>query len=206
MAPFTVLHVCVGNICRSPMAERLLVLALRELVGDDLDDRYLSHGAGTGSWHVGEEMNPPAARQVIARGGDPGGFAARRVSGDLVDMSDLVLCATGEQVAYVLDLRPDADHRTFTLREFGRLLGTVDLDRLPAVGDCALTAYDRGLALVAEVDRARHDRGVRLAAGRGDDLADPWGMPDVEFSRVADQIQETVIPLAAALAGAKAVV
>jgi protein-tyrosine phosphatase len=28
--PFTVLHVCMGNICRSPMAERLLALAVRE--------------------------------------------------------------------------------------------------------------------------------------------------------------------------------
>ena len=30
MPPFTVLHVCMGNICRSPMAERLLALAVRE--------------------------------------------------------------------------------------------------------------------------------------------------------------------------------
>ena len=30
MAPFTVLHVCMGNICRSPMAERLLSRAVRD--------------------------------------------------------------------------------------------------------------------------------------------------------------------------------
>ena len=57
---FAVLHVCMGNICRSPLAERLLHLALRKHVGDRVDEEYLSHGAGTGGWHVGEGMNPPA--------------------------------------------------------------------------------------------------------------------------------------------------
>ncbi len=131
MRPFTVLHVCVGNICRSPMAERLFTLALRREVGDRVDDLYLSHGAGTGPWHVGEPMNPPAGRQVTLRGGDPGGFRARQVTGDLIAMSDLVLCATAEQVSYVLGLRPDAEARTFVLGEFGRLLADVKVPDRP---------------------------------------------------------------------------
>ena len=68
MSVFTVLHVCVGNICRSPMAERLLVHALRSHVGDRVDEVLRSHGAGTGSWHVGEAMNPPAAAELRRRG------------------------------------------------------------------------------------------------------------------------------------------
>ena len=109
MAPFAILHVCVGNICRSPMAERLLVLALRRHVGDRVDELYLSHGGGTGTWHLGEPMNPPAARQVRQRGGDPSGFRARHVDGAMVDSSDLILCATVDQVRYVLELRPSHD-------------------------------------------------------------------------------------------------
>ena len=89
MPPFTVLHVCVGNICRSPMAERLLALALRRRVGDGVEKLYLSHGAGTGAWHVGEPMNAPAARELFNRGADNAGFRARRIGGDLIDMSDL---------------------------------------------------------------------------------------------------------------------
>src|SRR5262245_30250718 len=103
MAPFTVLNVCVGNICRSPMAERLLVHALRERIGDRADELYHSHGAGTGSWHVGEPMNSPAARELQARGCDAGGFTARRLRADMIDASDLILCATSEQVDHVLD-------------------------------------------------------------------------------------------------------
>ncbi|MFS8498965.1 MAG: phosphotyrosine protein phosphatase, partial [Micromonosporaceae bacterium] len=53
MPPFTVLHVCMGNICRSPMAERLLRAAVAELAGlpqDEADALVHSHSAGTGGW------------------------------------------------------------------------------------------------------------------------------------------------------------
>jgi protein-tyrosine phosphatase len=176
------------------MAERLLTLALREQVGDRVNDLYLSHGAGTGTWHVGEPMNPPAARQVTRRGGDPSGFRARKVSGDLIDLSDLVLCATAEQVSYVLGLRPDAQARTFVLGEFGRLLADIKLPLSDAALDTN-SARARGVALIGAVDAARQG----AASWPGDDLDDPWGMADSEFARVADEIERTVVPLALAL-------
>lgn len=208
MPPFTVLHVCVGNICRSPMAERLFALALRKRVGDRVDELYLSHGAGTGAWHVGEPMNAPAARQLLLRGCDADGFRARKVSGRMIDSADLILCATSEQVRYVLDLRFDAAHRTFVLGEFGRLLAGLDLGMLPPNDGSPASAYDRGIALVVAVDAARGGGAVwgsdgeqRIPPRRRDDLADPWGMADHEFARVADEIEATVVPLAAALVG-----
>ncbi len=201
MPPFTILHVCVGNICRSPMAERLLAYRLRKRLGDAVVSRYLSHGAGTGSWHVGQAMSDGAARIIADRGGDPAGFLARRVSGDLIDMSDLVLTATSEQVEYVLDLRPEAEARTFVLGEFGRLLAGVDLSCLPPA-DSDATAYARAVVLVALVDEARSDgRGGRLPSTGVDNLPDPYGMPDREFARTADRIEVTVVPLADALTG-----
>lgn len=186
MGPFIVLHVCMGNICRSPMAERLLALEV-SAVADDV----LSHSAGTGGWHEGEEMNPPAARQVVARGGDIGGFTARKLRAEHIDSADLILTATADQSEYVTALRPDAEHRTFVLGEFGRLLKGVDTSALPSSG------YERGVALVRAV--------AMLRAGhppvRGDDLDDPWGRGDKVFGRVADEIQETIIPLGKILTG-----
>jgi protein-tyrosine phosphatase len=208
MPPFTVFHVCVGNICRSPMAERLLVLELRRRLGARADEHVLSHGAGTGSWHVGEPMNAPAARQVRLRGGDPDGFRARRMTTAMIEASDLILCATSAQVAAVLDLRPDARPRTFVLGEFGRLLGGVDHETLPVPGASARSTYDRGVALVVAADAARGGGAVWGSDGRdrrpsrpGDDLDDPWGMRDSEFARVADEIERTVVPLADLLVG-----
>ncbi|MFE9206753.1 phosphotyrosine protein phosphatase [Micromonospora sp. NPDC007230] len=201
MPPFTVLHVCMGNICRSPMAERLLVLAVRERLGrlgadpERSDELLHSHSAGTGGWHAGEEMNPPAARQVISRGGDVAGFAARKLRSDLIDAADLVLTATADQQEYVVALRPDAAARTFVLGEFGRLLGGVDASVLPPAAGTPDAVYARGVALVAAAEAARQG----AAPLPGDDLDDPWGRGDQCFSRVADEIEETVHPLAAAL-------
>ncbi|HEY0696186.1 MAG TPA: phosphotyrosine protein phosphatase [Micromonospora sp.] len=207
MPPFTVLHVCMGNICRSPMAERLLALAVRERLarlpvgaasGPGLADELLhSHSAGTGGWHAGEEMTPPAARQVRSRGGDVTGFAARKLRSDQIDAADLVLTATADQQEYVLALRPDAAGRTFVLGQFGRLLATVDAATLPSAEPTPDAVYARGVALVAAVDAARRG-GAPLP---GDDLDDPWGRGDQCFSQVADEIEETVHPLAAVLLG-----
>src|SRR5436190_1104607 len=97
MTPFSVLHVCMGNICRSPMAERLLHQAARERVGDKVDELLLSQSAGTGGWHEGDPMNPPAARELRRRGGDGTGFTARKLRAEHLDGADLVLTATDEQ-------------------------------------------------------------------------------------------------------------
>ncbi|KAB1940782.1 phosphotyrosine protein phosphatase [Micromonospora sp. ALFpr18c] len=201
MPPFTVLHVCMGNICRSPMAERLLALAVRERLARREQDPARaeellhSHSAGTGGWHAGEEMNPPAARQVIGRGGDVEGFAARKLRSDHIDAADLVLTATADQQEYVVALRPDAAARTFVLGEFGRLLAAVDAGALPAAEATPEAVYARGVALVAAAQDAR----MGASALPTDDLDDPWGRGDQCFSRVADEIEETVHPLAGAL-------
>jgi protein-tyrosine phosphatase len=54
----TVLFVCLGNICRSPLAEGVF----RSIVIDaGLEDRFEIDSAGTGAWHVG---NPPDPRSI----------------------------------------------------------------------------------------------------------------------------------------------
>jgi len=182
------------------MAERLLDRAVRERLtkldaAPPADELMHSHSAGTGGWHAGEEMNPPAARQVRSRGGDPNGFVARKLRSDLIDAADLVLTATADQQEYVVALRPDASGRTFVLGEFGRLLGTVDLAALPAAGFAPDEVYSRGVALVEAVNTARGTSPALPA----DDLDDPWGRGDQAFTRVADEIEDTVDPLARAL-------
>ena len=187
--PFTVLHVCMGNICRSPMAERLLARAVRDRSGDGL---IRSVSAGTGGWHEGEEMNPPAARQVRARGGEPTGFEARKLRGDFIDEADLIFTATADQYDYVVALRPDAADRTFVMGEFGRLLGAVDTAALPPAGDDAESVHARGVAIVEAVNRLRGADGPLP----GDDLDDPWGRGDQTFQRIGDEIEDTTVPFA----------
>ncbi|HLV58504.1 MAG TPA: phosphotyrosine protein phosphatase [Natronosporangium sp.] len=200
MPPFTVLHVCMGNICRSPMAERLLRAAVAELSGlpqDKAEALVHSHSAGTGGWHAGEPMHPPAARQVRARGGDDAGFTARRLEPAHIDASDLVLCATVDQAYHVRSLRPDAASRTFVMGEFRRFLSRTDLADLPPVDLSPHGVHARGVALVAAVDKARDGRPARPT----DEVDDPFGHGDGTYTRVADEIEDTVRSLAAALLG-----
>ncbi|WP_018351258.1 hypothetical protein [Longispora albida] len=189
MTPFSVLQVCMGNICRSPMAERLFVLALGEHA-----ELVYSHSAGTGGWHQGNPMNPPAARQVLARGGDDSGFGARQLVAGHVEASDLILTATTEQYDYVLSMCPDAAPRTFVLGQFGRLL-TGHASELPAFSGDADSLYARGIALVKALDGARG--GSRPVPG--DDLEDPYGLSEATYTRIADEIESTIKPLAAKL-------
>jgi protein-tyrosine phosphatase len=195
LPPFRVLHVCMGNICRSPMAERLLARAARERMGDKADSLILTDSAGTGGWHHGEPMNPPASREVLRRGGEDRGFAARKLLSEHIEVADLVLTATAEQVDYAVGLRPEAAGRIFVLGEFGRLLAGLDPVRLPRFAPEPDAVYARGVALVKAVDQLRGGQPPRS----GDDLDDPWGRGDAFFGRVADEIDTTVRALAAVL-------
>lgn len=196
MPPFAVLHVCMGNICRSPMAERLLLLAARQRLakldaGFVLGDLLTSTSAGTGGWHEGEPMNPPAARQIRLRGGDPDGFEARKLRTAHLSSADLILTATIDQLDYVLALLPDAAGRTFVLGHLGRLVPRLDREALPAPGVEPDAFAERAAALVMAADRARGD----AQPTPQDDLDDPWGRGDQTFARVADDIDETVYAL-----------
>jgi protein-tyrosine phosphatase len=198
--PFSVLHICMGNICRSPMAERLLLARFSDAVSGDVTDPaelLLSHSAGTGGWHAGEPMNPAATRQVRERGGDPDGFTARQLHGTHIDGSDLILTSTGEQASYVVALRPGAADRTFVLRELGRLQREVDTATLPPLALAPAAVRARGVALVAAADKARGGADPRPE----DDLDDPWGLGDRFFGRVADEIESPLRALVRILTG-----
>jgi protein-tyrosine phosphatase len=182
----------MGNICRSPMAERLLDRAIRDRTPEAADRVLRSLSAGTGGWHEGEEMNPPAGREVRRRGGVVDGFAARKLRGDFLDEADLILTATADQYDYVVALRPEAAARTFVLGEFGRLLGAVDPGALPPADEKPEAVKARGLAIVAAVHRLRGDE----TAQPGDDLDDPWGRGDQTFFRIGDEIEDTTVPFA----------
>ena len=112
--PFRVLFVCVGNVCRSPVGERLLAARLPV-------ERFEVSSAGVGAM-VGHAMSRYAAEELRSYGGDPTGFAARQLTPDLLDGSDLILTATRDLRSRVLAETPLALRRTFTVLEFAALV------------------------------------------------------------------------------------
>ncbi len=86
--PRSVLLVCLGNICRSPLAEGFL---RRQLADAGLAGELLIDSAGTGGWHAGDPPDPRAIRAAADRGVDISGLRARQVRRDDFARFDLVL-------------------------------------------------------------------------------------------------------------------
>lgn len=106
--------VCLGNICRSPMAEVVLRHRLRAAGRDDV----VVESTGTGSWHLGEPMDPRALRALRERGYDGSAHRARQVDEDHLERADLILAMDRSNLATLRRKAPD-DER---IRLFGSYL------------------------------------------------------------------------------------
>lgn len=75
--PIGVLFVCLGNICRSPLAEG----RFRHLVQErGLHDHFLIDSAATSSWHIGSPPDDRGCEAALLAGFDIGGQRARKVA------------------------------------------------------------------------------------------------------------------------------
>lgn len=86
--PYRIALVCLGNICRSPMAD--VVLAAR-LADAGLADRVRVSSSGTGDWHVGKPMDRRAAATLTSAGYDASRHRARHFDAGWLEDHDLVL-------------------------------------------------------------------------------------------------------------------
>lgn len=81
-----ILMVCLGNICRSPLAEGILRKKIEE---NNLD--WEVDSAGTGSWHIGEQPDPRSILTARNHGIDITNQRARQLKPDDLDRFDLIL-------------------------------------------------------------------------------------------------------------------
>src|SRR5580704_8501876 len=110
--------VCLGNICRSPMAETVM---RAELAAAGLDGAVVVDSAGTGDWHVGDAMDPGARAALAGRGLDGSAHRARQFQPSWLGRRDLILA---------MDARNLAD-----LRRMARNPGSQDSDRIRLFGE-----------------------------------------------------------------------
>jgi protein-tyrosine phosphatase len=116
--PYRICLVCLGNICRSPMAE---VLLRDELDRAGLSGRVEVDSAGTGDWHVGSAMDPGARAELSRHGYDGAGHRARQFQPSWFPRYDLVIAMDRSNLARLRAMAPgrQAAERTALLLSFG---------------------------------------------------------------------------------------
>jgi len=134
---YRITTVCLGNICRSPMAEAVIRARVKDA---GLAAAVLVDSAGTDGWHIGEDADPRALQTLRAAGYDLA-HSGRQITTEWFlepGRPDLLLTMDSSNYVTVASLAPDefARERVRMLRSFDPALADV------AVGDPRLDVPD----------------------------------------------------------------
>jgi len=120
---------------------------------------------------VGEPVQPSSADIIRTYGGTPEGFAARQLTPKILRDTDLVLTMAAHHRGEALQLDASALRRTFTVREFARMLSV--LEQRDGTPDPAVDLGSFWRELPARAAAVRH---LTLAQDASeDDVVDPYG-------------------------------
>jgi protein-tyrosine phosphatase len=184
----SILVVCTGNICRSPIAEGMVRDALRARFGDDAPAV-----SSAGTWGVeGSSPTAEAVSAALERGFDISAHRARRLAQVAVADADLVIAMASEHRDVLAD-EMGVGERAFTLKELVRLL-----ESLPSVPPGAGPG-----SLPGRIEQAHAARRAGFAGNPlDDDVADPIGMPLQTYRATAWELDEWIVRLVDGLYGA----
>ncbi|WP_261393562.1 low molecular weight phosphatase family protein [Microbacterium esteraromaticum] len=183
--PATILTVCTGNICRSPMGEVLLRASLS-------DAGVRVHSGGTHAL-VDHEMTEQAQQLAVRHGADATDSSAHRarlLTEALLNESDLILAMAREHRSHIVQMAPAVLHRTFTVREFARLAATLTDDDVR--NGVAAAGSDAGARLQALARLVGGQRGMVPAQPDEDDVIDPYRRSQNTYDLSASQLVPAV--------------
>jgi protein-tyrosine phosphatase len=185
----SILVVCTGNVCRSPLAEGFLRASLQRRLGASAPT---VSSAGTTGWE-GSPAMPESVDAAAERGVDISGHRGRALEREDVDGADLIVGMAAEHRDAVARTAPEAAGRTFTLKELVRLL-----DAMPTA-DPSAPPSEALAERLAEADRLR--RSGFEGNPHDEDVVDPLGMPLDSYRAIAWELDEWSQRLAEGLFG-----
>lgn len=148
MVKHRLLFVCLGNICRSPMAEGAF---RRVAAAEGVLDRFEIDSAGLGDWHVGQAPDDRAQRAAGQRGIDISEQSARQVSREDFARFDLLLAMDGSNYDDLTQFAPkNKRHKIRRFLDFAPHAGTRDVPD-PFFGEAE--GFDHALDLIEEAAR-----------------------------------------------------
>ncbi len=155
-AKLAVLFVCLGNICRSPLAEAAFRQELKRAgLGMEVDS------AGTGNWHAGEAPDRRAQAVASLHGIDISGYRARQVSQKDFRRFTHIVALDLENLAVLKSMMPKDSTASLSL-----LLDHVEGRKGEAVADPYYGGEDGFDAAWADVTAGARGLARRLAEGR----------------------------------------
>ncbi|MEW5757122.1 MAG: low molecular weight protein-tyrosine-phosphatase [Pseudomonadota bacterium] len=104
MKKVKVLFVCMGNICRSPMAEGVFKALV---AAHGLSEHVEIDSAGTHAYHVGENPDPRAQQIAGRRGVDLSTIRARRVAAKDIELFDYVMAMDRDNFSNLIAIAPE---------------------------------------------------------------------------------------------------
>jgi glycine hydroxymethyltransferase len=162
----TLLFVCTGNTCRSPMAAALA----RRALGDSKEWRVVSAGIGALN---GQPVSAHSVSALRPLGLDISQHRAQMLTGRMIEEADYIFGLTRGHVEGIAGLYPEAAEKLFVLREFEEDVADIDLDIHDPIGgplegymecrDQIRKAVDAAVRFLREGTSAR--AGVTVAVG-----------------------------------------
>ncbi len=115
----SILFICHGNICRSPMAEFVMKKYVRDA---GLEDEFYIESAATSREELGNPVYPPARRELEAHGISCSGKLARQVTPEDYRRFDLLICMDRANVRNTQRITgPDKDNKIKLLLDYANI-------------------------------------------------------------------------------------
>ena len=112
MRQIKVLFVCMGNICRSPIAEGVFNKVITDM---NATEQFLVDSAGTHAYHVGEPSDSRSQQTASGRGVDLSMIRARKVSLSDFEHFDHILAMDADNYQLLLNASPKKYHHKIAL-------------------------------------------------------------------------------------------
>ncbi|QPC85041.1 low molecular weight phosphotyrosine protein phosphatase [Phototrophicus methaneseepsis] len=122
-----VLFVCLGNICRSPMAEAVFQHSVNQA---GLGDQFEIDSAGTGGWHAGEQAHS-GTRNVLKVNNIPYDGRARQIVRDELAQYDYVLVMDRSNLSDIMRFGEPENTEIALFLSYAVQDGLVDVDEVP---------------------------------------------------------------------------
>ncbi|TFD80574.1 low molecular weight phosphatase family protein [Cryobacterium fucosi] len=199
MSTFTILTVCSGNICRSPLAEQLLRVGLAPW------PEVVLASAGTIGL-TGQGMPEQAADLSRHFGGDPSAHVARLLTEEHIETADLVFAMSREHRRAIVELVPRAIRYTFTIREFARLIEGITDDDLEDAAALPLDDVTGRFSTLISLAASQRGAVAPPVSADEDDVVDPYRRSDEVYVESAQQLVPAVTAVTALFGDAATVI